>query len=56
MGAVMTVIVIMDQNRKKIKMRNKTKQDKIVLGCDDVPYVILPNVKCCSCHVVDFVV
>ena len=47
----MTVIVTMDQNRRKIKMRNKGKQDKIVLGCDyDVSYVILPNVKCCSCQ------
>ena len=31
-------------------MRNDAKQDKIVLGCDDVSYVILPNVKCCSCQ------
>ena len=31
-------------------MRNKAKQDKIVPGCDDVSYVILPNVKCCSCQ------
>ena len=46
----MTVIVTMDQNRRKIKMRNKAKQDKIVLGCEDVSYVILPNVKCCSCQ------
>ena len=35
-AGVMTVIVTMDQNRRKIKMRNKAKQDKIVLGCDDV--------------------
>ena len=40
----------MDQNRRKIKMRNDAKQDKIVLGCDDVSYVIFPNVKCCSCQ------
>ena len=40
----------MDQNMRKIKMRNDAKQDKIVLGCDDVSYVILPNVKCCSCQ------
>ena len=31
-------------------MRNDAKQDKIVLGCDDVSYVIFPNVKCCSCQ------
>ena len=37
----MTVIVTMDQNRRKIKMRNKAKQGKIVLGCDNVSYVIL---------------
>ena len=49
-ACVMTVIVTMDQNRRKIKMRNKAKQDKIVLGCDDVSYVILPNVKCRSCQ------